>query len=276
MVQLRKSRKSFRKTRGRKTRQRKNEKRKSRKTRSTRKTGGGGEETIADKIKELASKIGELIKITSELRVAKAFGPVNVEEVQAIEVSKAIQEIFNWLIKWKLVRCYFNSEYATCQRKKMIYYYIAVHLYLLFKVFINLTDSYKPYEQLISKFENHKTKYDNYTVQAGSGGGEVLAQWLKEEEKYIFGVVETLYNSIGIIKDYQESQEKVKNKIKTQLYEEKEVGLKKAGFKFPQITRSNLLNIKQLCIFDVLTEKHTQTFKENGWVNTLKDQRFEK
>ena len=40
MVQLRKSRKYFRKTRGRKTRQRKNEKRKSRKTRSTRKTGG--------------------------------------------------------------------------------------------------------------------------------------------------------------------------------------------------------------------------------------------
>ena len=64
MVQLRKSRKSFRKTRGRKTRQRKNEKRKSRKTRSTRKTGGLGESIIEWEIYKLASKIGELIKLT--------------------------------------------------------------------------------------------------------------------------------------------------------------------------------------------------------------------
>ena len=273
MVQLRKSRKSFRKTRGRKTRQRKNEKRKSRKTRSTRKTGGLGEVMIESEIYKLASKIGELIKITSKSRVAKAFGPVNKEQVQAIEVSKVIQDIFDWLIgkkgKWGSNSCYFHSEYVMCQRKKMIYYYIAVHLYILFKVFINLTDSYAPYEQLITKFENHKTKYNGYTSGNGTPNGEYLVHWLKEGEKsFLFRVVETLYESID---EYQESQEaEVKNKIKKQLYGEKAV------VEFPQSTRSNLLKIKQLCIFDVLMEKHTQTFKENGWVNTLKDQRSEK
>ena len=70
MVQLRKSRKSFRKTRGRKTRQRKNEKRKSRKTRSTRKTGGLGESRIAmANLQELASKIGELVKLVHDINL---------------------------------------------------------------------------------------------------------------------------------------------------------------------------------------------------------------
>ena len=176
MVQLRKSRKSFRKTRGRKTRQRKNEKRKSRKTRSTRKTGGDGEEKIADKIKELASKIGEVIG--NDLDETRKKGKI-VE----------IQGIFNWLIKWKLVRC---GKDATCQRKKMIYYYIAIHLFVCFREFIlkgrQSEVLAKIYENLIAKFEKH-------TIPKASV--QEVSKWLIVGEMvFITDIVKTLYDSI--------------------------------------------------------------------------------
>ena len=179
MVQLRKSRKSFRKTRGRKTRQRKNEKRKSRKTRSTRKTGGLREEKIADKIKELASKIGELVKLQHDKEQ---------KEEDAFEKKKEIQKIFNWLINWKLVSC---GKDATCQRKKMIYYYIAIHLFMCFRKFIITTTNDEEEggqkEELIAKFENHRTR---------EGVREAERQTWWDETRFIGDIVEILYDSI--------------------------------------------------------------------------------
>ena len=182
MVQLRKSRKSFRKTRGRKTRQRKNEKRKSRKTRSTRKTGGLGESRIENKINQLTSMIGELIKLEHD------------KEQKIAE----IQTIFNWLIEWKLVRC---DEDVTCQRKKMIYYYIAVHLH---KCFIYAKHEEKQEDsvhqkRLIAKFEKHKKKYNDSTSGKGTpvGGDDPFNIWKHDgESKFISGIVKTLYDSI--------------------------------------------------------------------------------
>lgn len=192
MVQLRKSRKSFRKTRGRKTRQRKNEKRKSSKTRSTRKTGGLGESIIANKIKELASKIGELIKLSR----------IDIEH--ASEKMGEIQEIFDWLSRRKWGRC--GDGDATCDRKKMIYYYIAIHLFVYFTKIIlknnddtGHTERGGQKEDLNAKFEKHKTKYNASTSGKGTPVGEddPLNMWKNQgEPKFISGIVKTLYDSI--------------------------------------------------------------------------------
>jgi hypothetical protein len=190
MVQLRKSRKSFRKIRGRKTRQRKNEKRKSRKTRSTRKTGGHGEEKIADKIKELASKIGELVKLDT----------LYTPEKKKKKITE-IQQIFNWLTGDKSgIRCTFNritSSYGTCHRKKMIYYYIAIHLVMCFiyaKPYY-LDDDKTIKEKLINKFEKHKGKQEEDNIVFA--GDDPLNIWKeKGEQNFISGIVKTLYDSI--------------------------------------------------------------------------------
>ena len=171
MVQLRKSRKSFRKTRGRKTRQRKNEKRKSRKTRSTRKTGGGGEETIAHNVYKLASNIGELIKHLDKVE----------PDYSLMFKSAESQQIFLWLTSKKRMMSRSNScemdgwkervraPAATCHRKKMIYYYIAINLFICYKkLILNEVDAYGIEKKLIAKFKKHKTSYKGYKLTASS------------------------------------------------------------------------------------------------------------
>ena len=206
MVQLRKSRKSFRKIRGRKTRQRKNEKRKSRKTRSTRKTGGLGESRIANKIKELASKIGELVKLEHDKEERERErkrkneeqkedeGDEQKKEEEEKQKKEEILAMFKWLTGDKSgISCTFNKitlSYGTCHRKKMIYYYIAIHLLICFRKFI-LKDAYEEdttiYDNLIAKFEKHKEKRKS----AG-----MIWRREKEEKEFISGISEKLYNSI--------------------------------------------------------------------------------
>jgi len=200
MVQLRKSRKSFRKTRGRKTRQRKNEKRKSRKTRSTRKTGGYGEEEIANNVYKLASNIGELVKQQHDKEQKK-----EEEEEDASKKIVEILKIFDWLTSDEKGKRMSNScerdrylafavgTATTCHRKKMIYYYIAIRLFMCFKKFI-LQAMHKGeydtiYDNLIAKFEKHKDKY-RYSLRRGTKSGD------EEEKKFISGIGEKLYNSI--------------------------------------------------------------------------------
>ena len=186
MVQLRKSRKSFRKTRGRKTRQRKNEKRKSRKTRSTRKTGGDGESIIEWEIYQLASKIGELIKLKHDKEQKKKDASKKIVE---------IQKIFDWLIGRKLVSC---GEDATCRRKKMIYYYIAVHLFMCFRKFIitttNAAEEGGQEEKLITKFEKHRNMQVKNIIFTGDHPHSLWKS--KGEPNFISGIVKTLYDSI--------------------------------------------------------------------------------
>ena len=189
MVQLRKSRKSFRKTRGRKTRQRKNEKRKSRKTRSTRKTGGLGESIIANKIKELASKIGELVKIEHDKEVGKKKEEQEEQEQQDKQKKEEILAMFQWLTGDKRgIRCTFDT---TCHRKKMIYYYIAIHLLICFRKFIlkerRSEEDTTIYANLIAKFEKHKKKWKSAVM---------IWRGEKEEKEFISGIGEKLYNSI--------------------------------------------------------------------------------
>jgi len=182
MVQLRKSRKSFRKTRGQKTRQRKNEKRKSRKTRSTRKTGGLRESIIEYEIYKLASKIGELVK---------------VDTLYTLEKKKKIEEIlktFDWLIGKKSgISCTFDT---TCDRKKMIYYYIAIHLVMCFIYAKSsyLTEEKTIKDNLIKKFEKHRGKQEKDNIASHFFSSNYWKE--KGEQNFISGIVKTLYDSI--------------------------------------------------------------------------------
>ena len=156
MVQLRKSRKSFRKTRGRKTRQRKNEKRKSRKTRSTRKTGGDwkdwrwnkGSEKIKEKVKEWVELIitdkGELIDDTEmETKMGKIYKIINF-----LNNDKGFHGISR-------SSC---GENQWCQRRKMIYYSIAVHLFRCLPTNIQ-TEKQTDLEWLNAKFSKFRDGY---------------------------------------------------------------------------------------------------------------------
>jgi len=259
MVQLRKSRKSFRKTRGRKTRQRKNEKRKSRKTRSTRKIGGLGEEKIANNVYELASKIGELVKIEhdkkererkkeeqkqkkeeqkqkkeeqkqkkeeqkqkkEEQKQKKEVEEVEeeVEEVEEEEKQKEeeILAMFQWLTGDKSgITCTFNRialNYGTCHRKKMIYYYIAIHLFMCFEKFILKKRERETtiYNNLIAKFKKHKDRYRFSFGMIWRGKKEkkkFISGIGEKEEEFISGIGEKLYNSILEKEEKGEKEEK--------------------------------------------------------------------
>jgi len=177
MVQLRKSRKSFRKTRGRKIRQRKNEKRKSRKTRSTRKTGGDlkdllpnqGSEKIKQKVKEWVELIitdkGELIDDTEmETKMGKIYKIINF-----LNNDKGFHGISR-------SSC---GENQWCQRRKMIYYSIAVHLFWCLPTNIQ-RERQVHLEDLNAKFSKFREKYIHDEFRRGETPEE------EEELKKIF------------------------------------------------------------------------------------------
>ena len=152
MVQLRKSRKYFRKTRGRKTRQHKNEKRKSRKTRSTRKTGGDwipnkGSEKIKQKVKEWVELI---INDPGKL----------IEEREMETKMEKIDEIIKFLNNDKFAEFSRSScgDNGWCQREKMIYYSIAVHLFWCLPMNIQ-RDRKTDLNGLNAKFSKFREKY---------------------------------------------------------------------------------------------------------------------
>ena len=158
MVQLRKSRKSFRKTRGRKTRQRKNEKRKSRKTRSTRKTGGDWKDWRWNKGSE---KIKQKVKEWVELIITDEGKLINDAEMES-KMGK-IDEIINFLNNDKGFHGISRSscgENQWCQREKMIYYSIAVHLFLCLPTNIQ-KEKAKDLDGLNAKFSKFRDGYIN-------------------------------------------------------------------------------------------------------------------